>query len=212
MRLSNKVKVGVLLAALVAGWWLMRGERINQWPITNAGAGRSGPIVALGDSITRGYGAPEGESYPDQLSQRLGVRVINQGVDGNTSGDGLARLDRDVLVLRPRVVLVCLGGNDILRRVPKETLFRNLEEIVGRIQKSGALVALIGMKGSTLLGVDYRKDYLDLARRTGCVHVPNIQQGIFNDPSLMSDQLHPNAKGYARMAERIEPFVRPHVR
>ncbi len=190
------------LAGVLAAIWLGHRHAARTWPITNATPSGS-VILAFGDSLTAGQGAPPGEGYPEQLARRIGREVLNQGVNGNTTADALARLERDVIAHDPRIVIVLLGGNDILRKIPREQTFRNLEAIITRIQARGALVILVGMKGSALLGVDYRKDYEDLARRTGCPLVPNIQQGVFGSPDLMADQIHPNARGYAKFAERI---------
>ncbi len=213
MRLKHPVRAFVLaLAAAGAAAWFFTRPRDNTWPIVNSPprAAANAPIVAFGDSLTRGYGAAEGDSYPAQLERRLGVgaAILNRGVDGDSTVAALRRLDNDVLAAKPRIVLVCLGGNDILQRRSRKDTFANLEEIIRRIQQGGALVILVGIKGSVLLGIDWREDYRDLARRMGCLFVPDIQKGVFGHPDLMHDALHPNALGYGKIAERIEPVLR----
>ena len=110
------------LLLLGSGWlWLRPGTSAK---FTNLLPTASGEWVAFGDSLTQGYGANEGGDYPNQLAKRLRVKIRNLGVSGNTTADGLARLDQAVQ-LQPRVVLLCLGGNDALRGVPAETTFAN---------------------------------------------------------------------------------------
>ncbi|MEA3366218.1 MAG: GDSL-type esterase/lipase family protein, partial [Candidatus Hydrogenedentes bacterium] len=87
-------------------------------------------VVCLGDSLTRGYGATAGNSYPEQLSRILGEPVINGGIDGNTSSDALDRLERDVLSRSPRLVIILLGGNDFLQQIPRERTIENIDQIV----------------------------------------------------------------------------------
>ena len=179
------------------------------YPIVNAPP-RSGPIVAFGDSLTEGIGATPGETYPEQLARMIGKPVINAGVGGNTVFDGERRLERDVLSCKPGIVIVLLGGNDILQRKEMKKSFESLERIVRRIQEEGALVALVGIKVVTPFG-GVAGQYHDLARKTGCVYISDILNGIFFDRSLMSDQIHPNSKGYAIVAERVAKAIRPYL-
>lgn len=183
--------------------------RNNTWKITNAYP-QGVAIVALGDSLTSGYQMAEGESYPEQLAVRLGRPILNRGVSGDSTAEGLARLERDVLAENPRVVIVGLGANDMLRRQPIDPAFANLRAIVDRIHAKGALVVLLGVDGK-LYG-DWGPRYRALARETGCVYVPDLLDGVFGDPRLMYDQIHPNAKGYARIAERIDSEVGAYLR
>jgi lysophospholipase L1-like esterase len=184
--------------ALVA---LAACARDNHWKITNAYP-QGVAVVALGDSLTSGYQMGPGESYPEQLSVRIGRPVLNRGVSGDSTAEGLARLERDVLAENPRIVIVGLGANDLLRRQPAEPAFVNLRAIVDRVQAKGALVVLLGVNGR-LYG-DWGPRYRALARETGCVYVPDLLDGVFGQPALMYDQIHPNAKGYAKIAERLD--------
>jgi len=122
----------------------------------------------------------------------------------------LKRLDRDVLQADPKVVLLCLGGNDLLRRVDPGTTFQNLETMIRRIQDKGALVIVVGL-GATPISPRLGGRYRALARRTGCPLVPDVMGGILGEPQLMSDGIHPNARGYTRMAEKIEPALREYL-
>ena len=189
-------------AALVAAALALAGCA-RSWPITNA-APSGANVIAFGDSLTQGYRVDPGQGWPEQLSAIVGRPILNRGVSGDTTGDALARLERDVLSQDPRVVLVCLGGNDMLRRLPPEQQFENLRQVVRRIQERGALVVLIGTEGYTILSsVDYGERYEALARETGAAYVPDLMKGVLGDPKLMLDQIHPNPRGYEKIARRI---------
>jgi lysophospholipase L1-like esterase len=163
-------------------------------------------IIAFGDSLTEGIGAGEGESYPDQLSARIGIPILNRGVSGETTADAMARLEEDVLSQDPKIVLLCLGGNDVLKRSPVEETFANLERMITRIQETGALVILIGVSGS-LIYPQYDDEFEKLARKTGCPLVPEILANMRSD-GLLADQVHPNARGYGVFCDRVEPVLR----
>ena len=173
------------------------------WEITNARPSGTN-VIAFGDSLTAGYRLDPGQGWPEQLSAIIGRPILNRGVSGNTTADALARLERDVLAEDPRIVLVCLGGNDMLRRLPADQQFDNLRAIVRAIQEKGALVVLIGTEGFKILSqVDYGERYESLAREMGAVYVPDLMEGVLTDRSLMLDQIHPNARGYEKIARRI---------
>jgi lysophospholipase L1-like esterase len=164
-------------------------------------------VIAFGDSLVAGHGASEGRDFVSLLSDRLGVPVINAGRDGDTTASALTRLDRDVLGRNPRIVIVLLGGNDFLRRVPTDETFRNLGTIVERIRTRGSAVVLAGVSVG-LLSDPYRGRYEALADRTSSVLVPDILNGVIGHPDLMSDTIHPNDRGYAIVADRLEAVLR----
>jgi lysophospholipase L1-like esterase len=200
-RAHPRLAAGAAAAALVVGLMLLR-SRDNTWRITNEDS-QGVAIVAFGDSLTEGYRMSPGEAYPEQLAKLVGRPIVNRGVSGDTTADGLARLDADVLAESPRLVLLALGANDMLRKQPIDETFANLRQIVDRIHARGAMVVLIGVEGFPLVHGDYGARYRSLARETGCVYVPDMLDGVFGDPALMYDQIHPNAAGYARIARRI---------
>ncbi|MBI2252217.1 MAG: hypothetical protein HYU63_05700 [Armatimonadetes bacterium] len=101
-------------------------------------------IVAFGNSITAGFGIDKSKAFPRLIEDKLGEKVINSGISGNTTEDALRRIEKDVLQFEPKIVLVELGGNDFLQQFPKQTTQINLEKIVDIIQKEGAIVILIG--------------------------------------------------------------------
>jgi len=168
-------------------------------------------IIAFGDSLVQGVGASPGHDLVTVLSRRLAVPIVNAGRSGDTTSAALARLDSAVLTRRPRIVLVLLGGNDLLRRVPREVTIENLTEIVRRIRARGAAVALASVEVGFLTGPDARA--IDtLAARTSSALVPDILGGILGRRDLMADGLHPNDRGYEMMADRLEPVLRDLMR
>ena len=164
-------------------------------------------VIAFGDSLVEGVGASAGRDVVSLLSARVGVPIVNAGRSGDTTGTARARLDSAVLSRRPRVVIVVLGGNDFLRRIPHEETFANLDAIVDRIRERGAAVILVGLSFGVLTDT-YGDGYEDLARRTSSGLVPDILEGILGQPDLMADHIHPNDRGYRMMADRIEPVLR----
>ncbi len=165
-------------------------------------------IICFGDSITKGIGATEGKDYPSVLSQKLGMPVINAGVSGDTTQDALNRIDRDILQRDPRMVIVEFGGNDFLHRLPINTTFNNLDRIVAKIRNKKAIVVLVEVAAGSF-GDDYYAGLRDIADRRGAVLISNIMKGIYADPSLKSDQIHPNDAGYSIIADRIYNEVKP---
>jgi acyl-CoA thioesterase-1 len=174
-----------------------------------ANLGAAGDLVVFfGDSITQGYGVLPEESFPAQTAKTLGVPFVNAGMSGDTMRAGLARLERDVLAHRPRLVVVEFGGNDFLRRVPVEETLRSLDAIVGTLVREGAMVAILEV-GVGLGGSAYLKGYQAVADRHGAVLVPDIMRGILNASSLKVDAIHPNAEGHRVIAERVVTALRP---
>lgn len=165
-------------------------------------------IVCFGDSLTQGVGAGEGEDYPSLLARQLAYPVINAGRGGDTSQDGLERLERDVLSHNPRLVIVFFGGNDFLRQLPLSETKKNVEEIVRRIQEHGAMVTLVGLRLG-LFSDEYGPAYEQIAKARGALYVPEILGGILSDSKLRSDRIHPNGSGYQLVAKRILEKIRP---
>ena len=193
------------LLLLGGGWfWLRPGKGARY---TNSPPTARGEWVAFGDSLTQGYGAEEGGDYPNQLTKRLRLKIRNLGIPGNTTADGLARLDQ-ATQLQPRVVLLCLGGNDALRSVPAEQTFANLGTMIDRFHQGGSFVVLLGVR-SVGLSDKNAKRFDQLAKSKRVLLVPNILDGILFTPALMADEVHPNDKGYARIAERLEDMLLP---
>lgn len=195
----------LLTLLLLGGWlWLRPGKAPSY---VNLPPKAAGEWIAFGDSLTSGQGSNEGGDYPIQLAKRLRVKIQNLGVPGNTTADGLARLDQAVQ-LQPRVVLLCLGGNDSLRSVAAETTFANLSTMIDRFHATGSFVVLLGVRSVGLTDKNAKR-FEQLARTKRVLLVPNILDGILFTPSLMSDEVHPNDQGYAKIAERLEEVLLP---
>lgn len=205
--LEDIVKKWLLALLLVAGGvWLYRQPPTPE--IRNLdGAGET--IVCFGDSLTAGVGAGAGEDYPAQLAGLLGRPVINAGQPGDTTATALARLDA-VLAVRPRIVIIILGGNDIRRGVSRQEAFANLAMIVARVQESGAMVVLGGID-IPLFSRGFGDGYRQLARESGSLLVPNVFAGIWGREGLMSDQIHPSAVGYRVMAAQIHAVLKSYL-
>ena len=140
------------------------------------------------------------------VSANIGRPIVNLGKSGDTTRAALTRMD-DVLAQNPGVVIVLLGGNDYLQRIPKEETFQNLGTIVSTIQNSGSAVLLLGVRGGALRD-SYASDFKDFtnARRTG--YVSNVLDGLLGDKNLMYDSIHPNDKGYAVIAGRVAEVLK----
>jgi len=202
MKLTLRRLVVLIGVGVVAGVWVLGSGNPRAARPTS---GQS--IVVFGDSLVAGRGASAGQDFVSVLSRRLGASIINAGQSGDTTGAALTRLNRDVLALNPRIVVVLLGGNDYLRRVPTEETFTNLDSIVTQIRQRGAAVILVGV-GVGLISDPYRAEYKALARRRSAGLIPDILDGIIGHTTLMSDSIHPNDRGYAMVADRLEPVLR----
>ena len=170
----------------------------------NPGGPSANPIVmAFGDSITFGVGTTGDNNYVAVLSRRTGVTISNAGFPGDTTGDALNRLQTAVLAHNPKIVIVLLGGNDILQNVPVDQRVTNITSIVQRIRGIAAAVLLVGLGPAPLDPFDGALPTVALT--TGATYVPDILVGIFGVPSLMADSIHPNNAGHAIIADRLEP-------
>jgi acyl-CoA thioesterase-1 len=197
--MNRRAQIATAVAVAVVLAWLLWPSQYGR--VTNLDS-RATTVVAFGDSLTSGYGAGAGEDYPSRLATLVGTTVENAGVSGDTTEAALARIDEDVLARQPRIVIVGLGGNDFLRRMPITETEANLRTIVRKIQTSGAMVVLLGFDFPGF-GPDYADMYEDVAADEGCLLIPDMLDGILNTPSLKSDEIHPNAAGYQLMAERV---------
>lgn len=164
-------------------------------------------VVAFGDSLTAGVGATDENDYVSRLSRRLDSPVINAGVSGDTTADGLARLDSDVLSRNPDIVIVFLGGNDILQNVDESVTVENLTEIVEQIQAQDAAVIIVGSYRDTFIS-QLDSMYQQIAISTGAEFVPGALNGILGRDDLLSDAVHPNNAGYKIVTDRIWPKLR----
>lgn len=164
-------------------------------------------IVAFGDSLIQGVGASSSnKNLVSILSKKIGKPIVNLGVSGNTTADGISRLN-EIDRYKPKVVILLLGGNDYLRKVPKETTFNNLGKIIEDIHNRGAVVLLLGVRGG-LLKDNFDEDFEILASKYNTAFVSNVLSGLILDKRYMSDEIHPNDMGYEKIAERVYPVLK----
>jgi acyl-CoA thioesterase-1 len=176
-------------------------------------------VLALGDSLTAGYGLKQGEGFADQLQtafRKMGrpVTVINGGVSGDTSAGGLSRIDW-AMADKPAIVVLELGANDMLRGIDPASTKSNLGGIIAKAQAAGAKVLLCGMKAQRNLGADYVQKfdaiYPDLAQQYGVGLYPFFMDGIVapdgtaDTKLLQGDGLHPTEAGAKLIVDRIMP-------
>jgi lysophospholipase L1-like esterase len=164
-------------------------------------------LLAFGDSLTFGTGANESESYPAQLEKLTGRRVVREGVPGEVSEAGLARLPAVLDEHRPRLLLLCHGGNDFLQRLPKAKAAENLRAMIRLAKARGIDVLLIGTPEPGLT-VSTAALYAEIAKEFRLPYESDVLSKILRDASLKADQVHPNALGYRLMAERVYALLK----
>ena len=174
-------------------------------------------ILALGDSLTAGYGLAAEDGFVPRLEAALDragvpVKVVNGGVSGDTSAGGLARVDW-LMAEKPDLVIVELGANDALRGLEPSDTRRNLDALIARFRKAGVEVLLAGMQAPPNLGREYGAEFNrifpELAKRHKVALYPFFLDGVAADPALnQADGIHPNAKGVSVIVERMLPEIR----
>jgi acyl-CoA thioesterase I len=191
-------------------------------PATDAAVPDGRPvIIAFGDSLTAGYGADTGDSYPDYLEKDLNAKgyhyqVINQGISGNTTKDGVDRL-QDALRLKPALVIVAFGGNDGLRGLPIASTRENLDRIVSTLLDSGAKVVLGGITLPPNYGPDYirqfNQTYALLAAKYHVPLLPFLLQNVFGVAGgMQGDGIHATAQGNEQVAKNLLPLIVPQLK
>lgn len=159
-------------------------------------------ILAFGDSLTFGTGAAANQSYPAVLQTLTGRKVINAGVPGELSAQGLARLPKVLDRTRPQLVILIHGGNDFLRRLPLSRTAANIRAMVRLVRDRGVAVMLVGVPRPSLL-TPVPDFYPRIATDFHLPYAPHVIADIEHDPALKSDPVHPNARGYRRLAQRV---------
>ena len=175
-------------------------------------------IVTFGDSLSAGYGADPGKSYPDYLQKLIdqagkNYRVYNAGVSGDTTTDGLERLP-GILTLKPKIVILELGGNDGLRGIQPSLAQANLQKMITALQGVGAKVILAGMTLPRNYGPEYlhqfEQIYVDLAKQDHLTRIPFLLDGVATDKKLMQeDSIHPTAEGNQKVAQTVFNYLKP---
>ncbi len=199
--MNSKHLIGAILSILII---ISAIFYINKGP--NFPTPKNSTVVAFGDSLVQGVGATQGNDFVSVVSEDLGIQIVNKGKSGDTTASALARID-EVLELDPGIVLVLLGGNDYLRKVPLETTFGNLETIVQTLQENGTIVVLLGVRGG-LLRDTYGDDFKRFAKKHDLIFIPNVLDGLLGNEEYMFDAIHPNDVGYFIIAGRVAEVLR----
>lgn len=167
-------------------------------------------VLALGDSLTYGYGASPAESYPAQLQKLTGWDIINGGISGDTSAQALSRLPA-LLQRKPKLVLISIGGNDFLRKLPEAETRNNIAETIESVQKENIPTVLVGVPhlsvGALFGHLSDHPLYQELAEQYKIPLFEGAWSEILSDEKLKSDQIHANAAGYKVFAEKLERFL-----
>lgn len=164
-------------------------------------------VLAFGDSITFGTGADADQSYPARLQALIGRKVVSAGVPGEVSASALARLPGALDEAKPQLVILCHGGNDLLRKLDDVQTARNLRAMVGLARARGAEVVLIGVPKPGLLPSP-AAFYAEIAKELRLPYEDSALRRILTDNALKSDFVHPNAAGYARLAEAVAALLK----
>lgn len=175
-------------------------------PVPLSPLGPDSVVLAFGDSLTKGTGVSRKQSYPALLEKRLGCKVINAGVPGEVTAQGLLRLPGLLDRHAPDLLILCHGGNDMLQRLSKEKMAANLDRMIRMAIDRGVEVVLVGVPAPGLmLSVD--EAYDNLAERHRLPYEGEVMSEILSSPTLKSDAIHPNAEGYRKMAEAVAALI-----
>lgn len=194
---TRLLALGMVLLGLGCGRGTPRIAQINS----------DSKILAFGDSLTRGTGASRGQSYPSVLSRLIGCSVINCGVPGEITSEGLRRLPSILAKHRPDLVILCHGGNDLLQSRDAGEVAGNLAAMIELVQERGADVILVGVPkpGLRLRTPEF---YEEVAKEYGVPCDSRVVTEVLSSLSWRSDHAHPNAKGYERMAEAVAKLMK----
>lgn len=168
---------------------------------------REDVILAFGDSLTHGTGTDATQAYPARLQALIGRRVVNAGVPGETTAEGLRRLPQALEAHHPRLLLLCLGGNDMLRRQASGQTAENLRSMVRLAKEEGVEVVLIGVPEPRLFSGPPAY-YAEIAGEFGLPYEGGAFDEVLKTPGLKSDPIHANGDGYRLVAERLAELLR----
>ena len=193
--------LGVLFVILVSLgiYYFSRNGEITNYP------SRGTDIIAFGDSLVEGLGSTTGNDFVSLLSQKIGQPIVNLGHAGDTTVDGISRLSQ-LDEYNPKVVLLLLGGNDHLRKIPIADTFENLATLIENIQARGAVVLLLGVRGG-LFNDKFDTEFEALRDTYHTAFVSDVLGGLFGNDKYMSDTIHPNDIGYGMISDRIYPVL-----
>jgi lysophospholipase L1-like esterase len=193
----------LLLAASIPALLAGCGERVPPLPRLDANA----VVLAFGDSLTYGTGASTPESYPAVLERLIGRKVVSAGVPGEVSATGLERLPEALEQAQPKLLILCHGGNDFLRKLPETQAAANVRAMVKLARDKGVEVVLVGVPklGLTASPAGF---YADIAQEFRIPYDGDVLKTVLTDNALKSDWVHPNAKGYARIAASLADLLK----
>jgi lysophospholipase L1-like esterase len=203
MYIVKSQKVIFLLLAILAVFTLIACQKPPRLPVLD----KSDVVVAFGDSITFGTGVEPRESYPAVLEQMIGRRVVNAGVPGEVTAEGLSRLPQILDQEKPALLILCHGGNDTLRQLSRVQTADNIREMVRLARQRGVAIVLIAVP-SLGLSVSPAPMYRDIAKELKIPLEEKTLSDILADGSLKSDLIHPNASGYRRLAEAVAMLLK----
>lgn len=175
-----------------------------QLPLLSADA----VILAFGDSLTFGTGANSEHSYPAELARLTGLTVINAGIPGEVTAQGVRRLPALLDRYKPQLLLLCHGGNDLLRKIGTAMTRDNIEKMISEADQRNIPTLLIGVPQPALMFLEAAPIYNEIAEQHGLVYEGEILPQVEADNKLKSDRIHPNAAGYRRMADAISELLR----
>ena len=167
-------------------------------------------ILAFGDSLTYGFGANPNESYPDRLSILSGLKIINGGMNGDTSAEGLRRLPYLIEDKSIKLMILCFGGNDIIQKQSMSSLKQNLKTMIQMAKAKNIEVLLLSVPNFSLFGLSPLGLYEEVAEEENIPLLSGVLADILSQPSLKNDQIHPNALGYKKMAQSIYESLKEH--
>ena len=183
---------------------------------TNVNAQDPIKIMLYGDSLMAGYGLPQKDNLASELSREIKsndstISFINASISGNTSKNGLSRVDWS-LGDNPNIVILCLGANDMLRGLDPSLTKNNLDSIINKFINNNAIIILAGMQSPESMGPKYKKEfdaiYPDLSAQYNLIFMPFLLKGVALEKELLqADFKHPNAKGIRVMADNLNPYI-----
>jgi lysophospholipase L1-like esterase len=203
MPVKRKKLLICLLLAITAGAFLTACSSDAKSPRLAGDA----VILAFGDSLTFGTGASPAESYPAVLESLVGRRVVNSGVPGEVTADGLSRLPEVLEKEKPALMILCHGGNDLLRRLDQRQTAKNLRKMIRLAQKRGVSVVVIAVP-SLGLSLSPPAFYRETAAEMKVPIEEKVLATVLSDGSLKADYIHPNAAGYRRLAESVADLLK----
>jgi len=199
MNIRKLIIILIIVAAVSTVIYFFPKNKIANYPSDG------NDIIAYGDSLVQGVGSTNFGDFVSLLSKKIGKPIINLGHSGDTTADGLARID-ELDKYKPKVVLLLLGGNDYLKKIPQNETENNLIKMIKNIQARGAIVLLLGVRGG-LLNDRFESMYSDLSNKYDTAYVSDILKGLVFDTKYMSDAIHPNNTGYNLIAEKVYPSL-----